>query len=1041
MTVPRYGVAFASLAILAGGIAARSSTPEPKIDFNRDIRPIIGKCLACHGHDPEAVMAGLRLDVRTVATAPLADGKIAIVPGHPEQSELIRRIMSADPDVLMPPPESNKKLTADEKELLRRWIADGAEYKQHWAFAPLQRPAAPAVKMKAWPRNSIDAFVLQKLEENDLRPSPEADRRTLIRRVSLDLTGLPPTPSEVDAFVRDKSPHAYEKVVDRLLASPRYGERMAMDWMDYARYADSNGYQADWERFQWRWRDWVIKAFNANMPYDQFTVKQIAGDLLPNATMEDRLATGFNRNHRINTEGGVIPEEWRVETVIDRVETTSYTWLGLTAGCARCHDHKYDPISQREFYSLFAYFNNVPETGTGVEAPVNHPPVMQAPSPEQTKRLRALDSELVALRSRESILRRRHETLAAAWKPEASVPRGRLAAYRLPSKAIGEAPSPKVVGDAPSDPDRASGAVFVGEKGSLDLGQIGDFEKNQAFSYSLWINPTQGSGAPISKMDSPNGYRGWDLYLEGGRPALHLIHQWPDNALKVSSRIALPMGKWSFVAVTYDGSTKAKGVHIYIDGTEIPVDVAADKLTGTTRTKVSMKVGRRTGGDVFTGKVANLALFGRALSRDEVAAIGDQGEAEEILARAPAERSQAQRDRLAHLWARLHDPTYAKLDAQRLVAEGKRAELEAAIPTAMVMEEMPTPRDCYVLIRGQYDKHGERVTAGLPKFLPPLPKGAPNNRLGLAEWIVSPDNPLTARVAVNRMWERLFGVGIVETTEDLGTRASFPSHPELLDWLATEFLRLKWDQKAMWKELVMSATYRQDSRITPELLRVDPQNRLLARGPRFRLPGEVIRDEAMFFGGLLTEKIGGPSVRPYQPDGVWDEMNVYGNLRNYRHDVGPNLHRRSLYTIWKRTAAPPNMLLFDVPSRETCRVRRPRTNTPLQALDLMNDVTYVEAARALAIRMLREGGASAASRLRFAFGVVLGRDPSSTELAILRKALARGVSHYRKDPSAAKALLALGDLKNPVGMESTTLAAYTLCASTLLNLDETITKE
>lgn len=820
MSVPRYSVAFASLAILAGGIAARPSTPAAKIDFNRDIRPIIGKCLACHGHDPEAVMAGLRLDVRTVATAPLADGKIAIVPGHPEKSELIRRITSPDPNVLMPPPESNKKLTADEKELLRRWIADGAEYKQHWAFAPLRRPDLPALRLKTWPRNGIDAFVLQKLEESGLRPSPEADRRTLIRRVSLDLTGIPPTPHEVEEFVRDKSPRAYERVVDRLLASPRYGERMAMDWMDYARYADSNGYQADWERFQWRWRDWVIKSFNANMPYDQFTVKQIAGDLLPNATMEDRLATGFNRNHRINTEGGVIPEEWRVETVIDRVETTSYTWLGLTAGCARCHDHKYDPITQREFYSLFAFFNNVPETGTGVEAPVNHPPVMQAPSPAQAKRLRDLDSQLVALRSRQSILRHRFEVQAAEWKPDKAVPSGLL-----------PLPAPTIVGEAPRDPDRASGAVVVGEKGSLDLGQVGDFEKNQAFSYSLWVNPTQGAGSPISKMDSANNYRGWDLYLEAGRPAIHLISKWPDDALKVSSRTVLPMNKWSFVAVTYDGSAKAKGVRIYVDGHETPVDVAADKLMGSTRTNVSLKVGRRTGGDIFTGKVGSLALFRRALSSEEVAAIGDQGEAQEILARPPSKRTTTQRDRLTHLWARRHNPTYAALDAERAAVEGKRAELEAAIPTAMVMEEMPKPRDCYVLIRGQYDKHGERVTAGLPKFLPPLPKGAPNNRLGLAEWIVSPENPLTARVAVNRMWERLFGVGIVETTEDLGTRASFPSHPELLDWLATEFLRLDWDQKALWKELVMSATYRQDSRITPEMLRLDPQNRLLARGP------------------------------------------------------------------------------------------------------------------------------------------------------------------------------------------------------------------
>jgi len=1041
------------LGLLGIGVSALGPGPKKlvpkkeKLDFNRDIRPIIDKCLTCHGRDPKAVMAGLRIDKREVATAKLADGKIAIVPGHPEQSELVRRIYSTDPDVIMPPPSSNKILTPDEKATLKEWIAEGAEYKPHWAFVPPVRWPLPAVQDKNWPRNPIDSFVLAKMEDNGLEPSPEADKRTLIRRVSLDLTGIPPTPKEVDAFLKDKSPNAYEKVVDRLLASPRYGERMAMDWLDYARYADSNGYQADWERFMWRWRDWVIDAYNQNMPFDQFTIKQIGGDLLPNATMDDRLATGFNRNHRINTEGGVIPEEWRVENVIDRVSTTCFTWLGLTAGCARCHDHKFDPISQKEFYSLCAYFNNVPETGTGVEQPVNHRPFMKAPYPAQAKQMKAYDGEIAVIDGKLASLSAKDAPEAANWKLDPSdmaAPNGRLAEYKLgsaPAVLNGDVPAPKVVGEVAADPGQFGSAVVTGDKGYVDLGAAGDFDTHHPFSYSLWVNSENGMGSPLSKMDAPQGYRGWDLFLESGRPAMHLISTWPNDALKVVSRAKIPNSQWAFVTVSYDGSAKAAGVHIYVNGMDSGTDVEADMLKGTTRNSVSAKIGRRTAGDIFKGKVEDVCLYDRALTADQAHRLADMNAAAAILALDPSKRTKAQSDRLTDLWALEHDASYRALDEEKQATEKKRAMLDSQISTVMIMEEMPKPRDCYVLVRGLYDHHGEKVTAEVPKFLPPLPKGAPNNRLGLAEWLVAPNNPLTARVAVNRMWERLFGVGIVETSEDFGTRASFPTHLKLLDWLATEFVRLKWDQKAMWKELVMSATYRQSSKITPELLKVDPLNKLLARGPRFRLNAEELRDQAMYFGGLLTEKIGGPSVRPYQPDGVWDELNVYGNLRNYKHDTGPNLYRRSLYTIWKRTAPPPNMTLFDMPSRETCVVRRPRTDTPLQALDMLNDVTYVEASRALALRMIREGGLTPASRLDFAFQVVLSRDPSKEEAKILEDGLADRLAHYKSDRADAEKLIAEGDLKNPANLDPSIIAAYTLAASTILNLDETITKE
>ncbi len=1010
------------------------------VEFNRDIRPILSKCLACHGQDPKAIQAGLQLNIRAKAIAKLGNGDRAIVPFHPEKSALVERVFAKDDAERMPPTYSNKTLSLEERNLLKRWIAEGAEYKEHWAFVPPARPPLPKVHLN-WTKNAIDTFVLAKLEENGLRPSPLADRRTLIRRVSLDLTGLPPAPQEVAAFVKDKSPNAYEKVVDRLLKSPRYGERMAMDWMDYARYADSNGYQADWERFQWRWRDWVINAFNNNMPYDQFTVEQLAGDLLPNATLEQRIATGFNRNHRINTEGGVVAEEWRVEAIIDRVETTSAVWLGLTAGCARCHDHKYDPLSQKEFYGLFAYFNNVPESGTGEERPVNHPPVLKAPYPEQLVLGKKFDSELAILHSQMKALLALNATSSRNWRLPEPAPApldGLVARYDVSASAKDPA---LVRGHPKFDPGRSAGAIRTGEQDYLDLGNVGDFDSGDSFSYGAWINPENGNGAPISRMDPKNAYRGWDMFLAGGRVSAHLIDQWPDNALKVISKKMLPNGEWSHVFVTYDGSKKPEGLKIYLNGKPLETEIETNKLTGTLRTKVTAKIGRRTDMDQFAGLVDDPMIYRRALGPEEVARLADVHPARRLLSVPPENRTKLQQTTLDHLWSREHDPAFRKLDDRNASLTAKKAQLEENISTVMVMAEMDPPRNCFVLVRGQYDKHGSRVEAGVPASLPPLPKGVPNNRLGLAKWIVSPQNPLTARVTVNRMWERLFGNGIVSTVEDFGTRAEFPSHPELLDWLATEFVRLKWDQKAIWKEMVMSATYRQRSDVSAKMAKLDPQNRLLARGPRFRLTGETLRDQALAAGGLLVHKIGGPSVRPYQPEGIWDEVNVYGNLRNYKHDEGPGLHRRSLYTIWKRTAAPPDMTLFDVPSREACRVRRARTDTPLQALAMLNDVTYLEAARALAQRMLKEGGPTAVQRLRFAFGVLLSREPTPVELGILKASVARRLAHYAADRAGAEKLLKQGDLPNDPTLDHAELAAYTVVASTILNLDEVLNKE
>jgi mono/diheme cytochrome c family protein len=1031
--------------------ALLGAAEPPGVEFNRDIRPVLSdNCFQCHGPDRARRKADLRLDTEAGAFADLG-GRRALVPGKPEESELYRRITAATETERMPPAKSGPRLNERQIDLIRRWIAQGVKWQKHWSLIPPQRPPLPSVKNHAWPRNPIDHFILARLEREGLAPSPEADKATLIRRVTLDLTGLPPTPQEVDAFLADTSPDAYEKLVERLLASPRYGERMAIRWLDAARYADTNGYQSDGERFMWRWRDWVIDAFNRNLPFDQFTVEQLAGDLLPGATLEQRIATGFNRNHRGNAEGGIIPEEYAVEYVVDRVDTTATVWLGLTMGCARCHDHKYDPITQKEFYQVFAYFNNVPERGKAVKFG-NSPPVIRAPTREQQEELKALEARLAAAAECFRKMQPELDAAQAQWErtplPDIlidwTVHRALLAHYRLDGDTVAsgrrQLPAAQFKDGSPVYVEGRIGqaAEFDGKR-YIDAGNVGDFGFYDKFSLAAWIYP-QGDkgGAILSRRVEESRVEGYGLALEAGKLHAYLVKRWLDDALRVETERRLEPGRWHHVLVTYDGSRTAAGIRVYVNGRPEKLKVNLDDLNQSFKVKAPLRIGAAAGGEErFHGLIDDVRVYDDALSPQEAELVATFEAITDILTIPAEKRSKAQAAKLRAYFLEWHAPEPVRRAHRDWVNLGRQCErLIESFPTTMVMEEMPTPRKTFVLIRGEYDKPGEPVTPGVPASLGTLPAELPNNRLGFAKWLVQPPNPLTARVAVNRWWQTYFGTGLVRTPEDFGSQGEWPSHPELLDWLATELVRTGWDVKAMQRRIVTSAAYRQSSKVTPELRQRDPENRLLARGPRFRLSAEVIRDQALFASGLLVEKLGGPSVRPYQPAGLSRELGAEA----YVQDHGPSLYRRSLYTFWKRTVTPPAMTAFDAPGRESCTVRETRTNTPLQALNLMNDVTYVEAARVLAERIMKEA-ATPEQRLTLAFRLLTAHPPKPAEMRVLLGSLERYRERYGKDAEAARKLVSVGESSRDERLDVGELAAYTAVASMLLNLDEVITKE
>lgn len=1019
-----------------------------RIDFNRDVRPILSdNCFTCHGPDEQQRVNDLRLD-RSEDIFADRNGHRVIVPGDVAASILHQRISSSDAEQRMPPGDSGRQLTEAQIQILAEWIQQGAEWKEHWAFVAPQRHESPQTQSNTWRRNPIDDFVLARLEQEGLQPSAEASRSTLIRRVSLDLTGLPPTPADIEAFVKDSSSDAYETVVDRLLASPHYGEHMAVRWLDAARYADTSGYQTDGPRSMWRWRDWVINAFNSNMTFDQFTIEQIAGDLLESPTLDQRIATAFNRNHRGNAEGGIIPEEYQVEYVVDRVDTTFTVWLGLTMGCARCHDHKYDPIRQKDFYQVFAYFNNIPEQGRAVKVG-NSPPLIKAPLPVQQSQLEMLDQKIETASMRWQNLRSELQDAQRTWESrfapaepiDWTVSNGLVHHFAFDGNLTDAVRNHDASFDA-GPTTYAHGhfgqAIKLDGTSMLNAGDTAGFGYLDKFSIAMWIYATDDHGTVISRMTPEEHGEGYYVELLNGHVQVNLIKRWLDDAIRVESVASLPLRQWCHLTLTYDATRLAAGVRVYLNGEPFAMDVKLDQLNQTfALPKEPLRIGG--GQHPFTGSLDDVRIFARDLTAAEVQMLAVPQSVTDILSLPADSRTNAQLAKLTRYFLDNDAPATIK-DAEGCLADLRRRQrdLYENLPTVMVMQEMEQPRATHILVRGQYDHPGDKVEPGVPRVFPSLPVDAPKNRLALARWLVSPDHPLTARVAVNRFWQRYFAQGLVSTSEDFGAQGESPSHPQLLDWLATEFIRLGWDIKALQKLIVTSATYRQSSNVTEELRQRDPENRLLARGTRTRLPAETIRDQALFISGLLTNRIGGPSVKPYQPEGLWQEM---ASDTEYTQAHGEDLYRRSLYTYWKRTVAPPTMVTLDATSREACTVQRARTNTPLQALALMNDITFVEAARVFAQRVMAETNGPPKDRLQHAFLMATARTPRPEELDVLERRFQKSLEVFRSNPAAASELVRMGEFPVNETLDIGELAAFTTVASLILNLDEVVNKE
>ena len=1001
-----------------------------EIDFNRDIRPILSdKCVFCHGPDKEQRQADLRLDTRDGAMADL-DGHSAIVPGKPDDSELVKRILSTDEFEQMPPPDSKRSLSKEEKQLLIEWIEQGAEYQQHWSLIKPVRPELPQVKQTTWPKNAIDKFILQRLEAEGIQHSDRAAKETLIRRVTLDLTGLPPTLEEVDAFLKDESPDAYEKVVDRLLDSPRYGEQMAATWLDVARYSDSNGYQQERTRTMWPWRDWVIRAFNDNMPFDQFTIEQLAGDLLENPTRDQLIATGFNRNHMLNGEGGRIAEESRVNYVIDRVNTTSTTWLGLTMACCQCHDHKYDPISQIEFYQFYDYFNHIDESGR-VDAGGNAKPVLDLPTKSQLEREQELRQQIADFESSRKTLMTSKKMLA--WETEL---REKLAAEEDHSLWKTLIPKRFVSKNGQDHEIKPDGSIFLSgnnpEKDVYEVEAALSVESLSGIRIEALHHDSFTNGG-LARSDSGN------FVLTGVEFVIHLA-----DGKTVTPKIASAQADFEQGSLTvekaYDGNP-GTGWAVNNPGNmknnrsamflfEEPVAIEAEAtITATLKFESPHKFHQMNWFRLdATSQLKPTLEDQESIPRQVVAALKVEA----------SKRSEELTKAVRDYYAKTAEEVI-KLDQQITKTKTDLTNHMKGYLETMVMRERKDPRETYRLQRGVWDNPdtSRKLAGNVPAVLPAVPDESPSNRLTLARWLVNRENPLTARVTINRFWQQVFGTGLVKTTEDFGTQGELPSHPELLDWLAVEFMDSGWDVKHMLKLIVMSATYQQSSNVTPEQISRDPYNRLLARGPRYRLSSLALRDQALFLSGLLHEELGGKPVKPYQPAGVWLEMTL-GKIK-YEQDHGDDLYRRSIYIFWRRSVGP--TMLFDSSARQVCTVKQSRTNTPLHALTLMNDITYVETARKMAERVMREGGKEDQARLNYAFRLATSRHPTKQEQAALLKTLKTVRQKLGDDQQAVDELLSVGESAVDEKFDRTELASYAATMNVILNLDEVLTRE
>lgn len=1105
---------FLPVAILAANAAMTVSGAEPIVRFNRDVRPILAdNCFACHGPDNNSRKAGLRLDTQDGLFEKTPKRGPAIVAGRPEQSELWRRVNATDPDDIMPPPDSHKTLKAEQKEILKQWILAGAPWQGHWAYLKPERPIVPKVQASGFRiRNPIDALVLAKLQAKGLKPAPEADRRSLARRLSLDITGLPPTPDLVEAFLKDRSRDYYESFVRKLMAMPAWGEHRARYWLDAARYADTHGLHFDNYREMWPYRDWVIRAFNSNMRFNRFTIEQLAGDLLPNPTDDQEVATGFQRCNMTTNEGGTIEDENLANYANDRVTTLGWVFLGSTLNCCACHDHKFDPFKQKDFYSMAAFFRNT--TQTGFDKNIRESDLFRVVPQSEPDRVRwhALPGELEVARKERDAQARAAESQFTQWLAElqpANISKdlalGREA-VRVPLHDGSGTNFDAVVGGKAKQLSATATLAWTTNNGpfgrapifakeqSVVVGGVGDFEAHQAFSAGAWVlvpKDFKGEGAVLAKMGGDDEkYRGWDLLVRDDDVSVQMINRWSNIAMEIKSNgSAVKRGAWQHIFFTYDGSGRTKGVKLFVNGVEVDANRDNNRLEGSIRTPFPLRIGRRERNNGLNNvAVQDVRVVAARLSTAEVRALAAAPRLQELLAqlneeparpdnansntvaaasnekaevsaedKAKAEKSRMESEKKAAAKAKaIRDAARDALKDYFLVTQAKGwqranatlAELEleqesirGRSPVTLVqVEKKDSEPMAQVLFRGQYDKPKEKVHAAPPEVLPAMPSGAPKNRLGLAEWTVSPENPLTARVTVNRFWQEVFGVGLVKTAEDFGTTGEAPANQELLDWLAVEFIESGWDVKHLFELMLTSSTYRQSAETTREKLEKDPQNRLLSRGPRFRMDAEMVRDLALGASGLLVNKVGGPSVKPYQPDGVWEAVAMpESNTRYYTRDTGESLYRRSLYTFIKRAAPPATMDIFNAPSREVCAVRRERTNTPLQALATLNDPQFVEAARHLA-EVALAAGRKDEEVLQAMAERLLSRSLTSKELSIVKGTLADMETYYERTPDAASKLIATGESKPSDKVPAARLAAMTMVANQLMNLDEALNK-